>query len=83
MLFNPQVLIKVGDKEVDYNQDFRLYITTKLANPHYTPEISTKVGAGAALGNTPCDLELVGSGHVWHGALASNLCACISFHALP
>ena len=37
-----QVLIKVGDKEIDYNFDFKLYITTKLANPHYTPEVSTK-----------------------------------------
>jgi len=34
--------IKVGDKEVDYNPDFRFYLTTKLANPHYPPEISTK-----------------------------------------
>jgi dynein heavy chain len=29
--------------QVDYNFDFRLYITTKMANPLYTPEISTKV----------------------------------------
>jgi hypothetical protein len=34
--------IKIGDKEVEYNADFRFYITTKLSNPHYTPEISTK-----------------------------------------
>jgi len=35
-------LIKVGDKEVDYNKKFRLYLSTKLSNPHFTPEISTK-----------------------------------------
>jgi len=34
--------IKLGDKELDYSEDFKLYITTKLANPHYTPEVSTK-----------------------------------------
>jgi len=35
-------LIRLGDKEVEYSPEFRFYITTKLSNPHYTPEISTK-----------------------------------------
>ena len=35
-------LIKVGDKRVDFNPSFRLYITTKMANPHYLPEIFIK-----------------------------------------
>lgn len=34
--------MKIGDREIDFNPEFRLYITTKLPNPHYTPEISTK-----------------------------------------
>eukprot|EP00899_Mesostigma_viride_P014884 jgi/Mesvir1/23397/Mv21091-RA.2 len=37
-----QVLIKLGDKELDYNPNFKLYITSKMPNPHYTPEVSTK-----------------------------------------
>ncbi|XP_034551682.1 dynein heavy chain 2, axonemal-like [Notolabrus celidotus] len=37
-----RLLLKLGDKEVEYNPDFRFYITTKLSNPHYGPEISTK-----------------------------------------
>ena len=35
-------MIRLGDKEIEYNPDFRFYITTKLSNPHYAPEISTK-----------------------------------------
>ena len=37
-----RLLIRLGDKEVEFNPDFKFYITTKLSNPHYTPEISTK-----------------------------------------
>ncbi|KAA0188249.1 Dynein heavy chain axonemal, partial [Fasciolopsis buskii] len=36
------MIMKLGDKEVEYNNDFRFYITTKLPNPHYAPEISSK-----------------------------------------
>ncbi|XP_025080372.1 dynein heavy chain 2, axonemal-like isoform X3 [Pomacea canaliculata] len=35
-------IMKLGDKEVEYNPEFHFYITTRMSNPHYTPEISTK-----------------------------------------
>jgi len=36
------VYLNLGDKELDYNSNFRLYITTKLGNPQFAPEIATK-----------------------------------------
>ena len=36
-------MLRLGDSLVEYSQDFRFYITTKLRNPHYLPELSTKV----------------------------------------
>ncbi|XP_050519336.1 dynein axonemal heavy chain 6 [Diabrotica virgifera virgifera] len=38
-----RLLIRLGESDVEYNEHFRFYITTKLANPHYLPEICIKV----------------------------------------
>jgi len=35
--------IKLGDAVLEFNAGFKFFITTKLANPHYLPEVSTKV----------------------------------------
>jgi dynein heavy chain, axonemal len=32
----------MGDKEVEYNSKFRLILHTKLANPHYKPEMQAQ-----------------------------------------
>lgn len=37
------VMLKIGDVVVPYDNEFQLYMTTKLSNPHYTPEVSIKV----------------------------------------
>jgi len=34
--------IKLGDQELDYNDKFRLYMTSRLANPHFSPELAAK-----------------------------------------
>ena len=38
-----RTLIRLGDSDVDYADDFRFYITSKLSNPHYAPEVCIKV----------------------------------------
>jgi hypothetical protein len=34
--------VKLGDKDVEYNKSFRLFLHTKLSNPHYPPEIQAE-----------------------------------------
>ncbi|KAI8904300.1 dynein heavy chain and region D6 of dynein motor-domain-containing protein [Gorgonomyces haynaldii] len=36
------LIMKLGEKEIEYNPEFRFYITTKLANPKYSPEVFAK-----------------------------------------
>ncbi|KAG2427037.1 hypothetical protein HYH02_014682 [Chlamydomonas schloesseri] len=35
--------VKLGDQVVEWGPGFRLYMTTKLRNPHYPPEVCTRV----------------------------------------
>ena len=43
-LFSGGVMcIRLGENVIEYSDDFKLYITTKLRNPHYLPEVATKV----------------------------------------
>ena len=37
------VTIALADKEVDFDENFALFFTTRLPNPHYSPELSAKV----------------------------------------
>ena len=36
-------MIKIGDSTIPWNDSFRFYMTTKLPNPHYPPEVCVKV----------------------------------------
>jgi len=36
-------IIKIGEKNISYNDSFRFFMTTTLPNPHYSPETSVKV----------------------------------------
>lgn len=35
-------LLKMGDQEMDYDDKFRLYMTSRLANPLFSPELAAK-----------------------------------------
>jgi dynein heavy chain len=37
------LLIRLGDSDIEYDSNFKFYMTTKLSNPHYLPEICIKV----------------------------------------
>uniref|UniRef100_A0A8C3KFE8 Dynein axonemal heavy chain 3 n=1 Tax=Calidris pygmaea TaxID=425635 RepID=A0A8C3KFE8_9CHAR len=35
--------MKLGENVIEYSKDFRFYMTTRLRNPHYLPEVAVKV----------------------------------------
>jgi dynein heavy chain len=35
-------IIKLADQDLDYDQNFMLYMTSRLANPHFSPELAAK-----------------------------------------
>lgn len=35
--------LKLGDTVIEYDKNFKFLLTTKYSNPHYLPEVSTKV----------------------------------------
>ena len=35
--------MRLGDSNIDYDENFKFYMTTKMPNPHYLPEICIKV----------------------------------------
>eukprot|EP00953_Heterococcus_sp_UTEX-ZZ885_P032394 16926-Heterococcus_DN1.PRE.1 len=37
-----KMFLKLGDTEVEFHPDFRLFLHTKLSNPHYPPEIQAE-----------------------------------------
>eukprot|EP00927_Polykrikos_kofoidii_P016938 TRINITY_DN17697_c0_g4_i1.p1 TRINITY_DN17697_c0_g4~~TRINITY_DN17697_c0_g4_i1.p1 ORF type:complete len:2583 (+),score=405.07 TRINITY_DN17697_c0_g4_i1:3-7751(+) len=37
------MVIRFADSQIEYNSDFLLYITTKMANPHFSPEICVQI----------------------------------------
>lgn len=38
-----RILLRFAEQDLDYHQDFRLFLTTKKPNPNYLPEIFIKV----------------------------------------
>ena len=43
LIENGKKSIKMGERIIEYNDSFQFFITTKLSNPHYPPEICVKV----------------------------------------
>ena len=79
-------VIVLGDKEVDYDPNFKLYLNTKLANPRYSPSVFGKAMVINYTGNWR--LCVTGLCRVWEGfgyvgkrpvclTVCLTVCACV------
>jgi dynein heavy chain len=37
------LILQLSDREIDYNPSFRFYLSTRISNPRYKPEIYSKI----------------------------------------
>lgn len=42
-VINRRKMIKIGDREVEFDPNFKLFFSTKLSNPQFLPEIFIRV----------------------------------------
>lgn len=54
-------VVMLGDKEVDFDPNFRLYLNTKLGNPKFSPSVFGKAMVINYTGKTVCWRFLVRS----------------------
>jgi len=36
-------MVRIGDSDIEFDENFKMYFTTKMMNPHYLPEVFIRV----------------------------------------
>jgi hypothetical protein len=53
VLVRVRVRVRVGMlQDVDYDENFKFYMTTKMSNPHYLPDVCIKASMGGGWGGS-------------------------------
>jgi len=63
-LAGPRFVVQIGDKTIDYNEEFRLFLTTRNPNPEIPADAAsvitevnfttTRAGLTSQVRSTPC-----------------------------
>ena len=64
----PRFVVQIGDKTIDYNEEFRLFLTTRNPNPEIPPDAAsviteinfttTRAGLTGQVNRAVCDRSL-------------------------